>query len=116
MKDIIFGTMTWGRETGYDDAAECYDVAREHDIDTFDTAAIYGDGKAEKWLGEFAHLDRTIKVNTKVGYRGENPFEQSEQCCERLRRVPDIHNMGAQYHHKILKLCLFLVCSSGISS
>lgn len=118
---IILGTMTWGRETPYSEAAKIYDYARTAGIDTFDTAAIYGDGKAEEWLGRFSKGDG-VKVNTKVGYNGEDVYEQAQQSRQRIGRDINIifhHHWdkhGRFKHIGALDRCRMLATYVGLSN
>jgi aryl-alcohol dehydrogenase-like predicted oxidoreductase len=92
--NIVLGTMTWGRETDKPEARRIYDLARESGVTWFDTAAIYGEGKAEQWLGEFCRDDPEVKISTKVGYNGEDPLDQLKECVKRLGRP-----VSVCFHH-----------------
>ena len=72
-----FGFGTWshgGRAYGVvseADAQEAIKMGLAHGIRTFDTADIYGDGRAEKILGAALCDAPEIRVITKVGYLSE---------------------------------------------
>ena len=68
------GSNEWGR---YDDKDTVNAVAKAYDIGVnyFDTADVYGDGRSEKFVGEFINsTSERIYVATKAG-RKINPHE-----------------------------------------
>ena len=65
------GTMTWGRDTGTDDARELLAMFREAGGNLIDTAAAYGAGDAERLIGQLVHEhgDRDdVVIATKAGF------------------------------------------------
>jgi aryl-alcohol dehydrogenase-like predicted oxidoreductase len=65
------GTMTWGRDTGADDARELMTMFREAGGTLIDTAAAYGAGDAERLIGrllaESGDRDEVV-IATKAGF------------------------------------------------
>ena len=65
------GTMTWGRDTGTEDARELLTMFREAGGTLIDTAAAYGAGDAERLIGRFLREsgDRDeVVIATKAGF------------------------------------------------
>jgi aryl-alcohol dehydrogenase-like predicted oxidoreductase len=52
---LALGTMTWGRDTSSDDAAEQLRAFRDAGGTLIDTADVYADGDSERILGELLH-------------------------------------------------------------
>ena len=48
VSEICLGTMTWGSQNTQDEAFEQMDYALDHDVNFFDTADVYGDGRSER--------------------------------------------------------------------
>ncbi len=72
----VIGLGTWqlGADWGEVDPADAravLETSLEQGITFYDTADVYGDGRSERFLGEFlaAHPDAGITVATKVGRR-----------------------------------------------
>jgi aryl-alcohol dehydrogenase-like predicted oxidoreductase len=52
VSSICLGTMMFGKQTPFDDAASIVASAREHGINFIDTADVYNHGQSEKDLGQ----------------------------------------------------------------
>lgn len=94
---IAVGTMTWGREASAAEARRMYALARARGVVWFDTAALYGDGEAERILGAAVVSDPSgdeVQVSSKGGYRGQDIGAEIEASRKRLR-LDRIH----LYHH-----------------
>jgi aryl-alcohol dehydrogenase-like predicted oxidoreductase len=69
---LALGTMTWGRETDADDAAEQVKTFLDAGGTLIDTADVYADGEAEAVLGGLLHRlvprDEVV-IATKAGQR-----------------------------------------------
>ena len=72
---ICLGTMTWGEQNTQKEGFDQMDHALENGVNFFDTADVYGDGRSEKFVGEFINsTSERIYVATKAGRR-INPHE-----------------------------------------
>ena len=49
---LCLGTMMFGKQTPFDDAASIVASARDHGINLIDTADVYNHGQSEKDLGQ----------------------------------------------------------------
>jgi aryl-alcohol dehydrogenase-like predicted oxidoreductase len=80
-------------------ARSVLDAALDAGVRMFDTADIYGDGRAEALLGEALSTRREITLVSKIGYRsergGKQDFSPNQLCAAaravvaRLRRPPN---------------------------
>ncbi|NBO51794.1 MAG: aldo/keto reductase, partial [Actinobacteria bacterium] len=73
------GTMTWGRDTDEHEAAQQLQEFVESGGNFIDTAAVYGDGDAERVLGGF--IDTLVKrenlfIATKAGINFKDGVRQ----------------------------------------
>lgn len=84
----------WGQDFSADKAYDILNTAVENGVNFFDTADVYGNGKSEKFIGDFLkQTNHKIKVATKFG-RGSEVYPSSytkeamrksiEQSLERL--------------------------------
>ena len=74
---LALGTMTWGRDTDADDAAEQVKTFQDAGGTLIDTADVYADGEAEGVLGGL--LNRLVPrdevlIATKAGLRPGHPL------------------------------------------
>ncbi len=77
------GTMTWGRDTTLDQARQLVRTFREAGGTLFDTAAAYGNGDAERVLGELVATDREdVVLATKAGFA----IRQGQRVVDTSRR------------------------------
>ena len=66
-----FGTMQFGGKSSEKDCSEMYFACREKNINFFDTAYIYNDGKSEEILGNLISKEREeIILISKAGAVG----------------------------------------------
>jgi aryl-alcohol dehydrogenase-like predicted oxidoreductase len=89
-----YGAVTQSR------ARSVLDAALDAGVRTFDTADIYGDGRAEALLGEALSTRPGVTVVSKIGYRSERGGDQdfsrdhlreaARSVVARLRRPPDL--------------------------
>ena len=64
---LVFGTMSFGTIADKEMSRQLFDAAIEKGINFFDTANVYGGGKSETYLGEFAKERRSeLVLSTKV--------------------------------------------------
>ncbi len=99
----VIGLGTWqlGADWGDVDPADAravLEASLEEGVTFYDTADVYGDGRSERFLGEFlaAHPDAGITVATKMGRRVEQvpenyTLENFRQWTDRSRR-----NLGVE--------------------
>ncbi len=75
----------WGDKINKQRAREILDEAVRNDVNFFDTADVYGDGRSEELIGEFIKASNAnIKVATKFGRSGNVfPNSYSEQALRR---------------------------------
>ena len=67
---ICLGTMTWGEQNTENEAFQQMDMAFDYGVNFFDTADVYGDGRSEKFVGNFINsISERIYVVTKAGRR-----------------------------------------------
>lgn len=77
------GTMTWGRDTTVDQARQLVRAFREAGGTLFDTAAAYGNGDAERVLGELVATERDdVVLATKAGFA----IRQGQRVVDTSRR------------------------------
>lgn len=65
------GTMTWGRDTRFDDARSCVRRFVDAAGSLIDTAPAYGRGEAERMLGRMLRTDvrrEDLVIATKAGF------------------------------------------------
>lgn len=96
------GTLTWGAETGMEDARPLLRSFVEAGGTLIDTAAAYGHGQAEKMLGRLLHTDIArdeVVIATKAGFgvrEGKRVVDTSRQAlledlAASLRRLHTDH-------------------------
>lgn len=77
ISEIGLGCWQFGGDFGEmdrDTAMAIMAAAIEHGVDFFDTADVYGDGRSERWIGEFfRESSADLTVGTKLGRRGIYP-------------------------------------------
>src|SRR3954447_12953659 len=96
------GTMTWGRDTGPDDARALLEMYCEAGGTLIDTAAAYGAGDAERLVGrlvdEVSHRDDVV-IASKAGFvvrRGERVVDTSRRAL--LRDLDaSLHRLGTDH-------------------
>ena len=75
---MALGTMTWGRETDPEEAANQLQAYVEAGGSLVDTADVYCDGASERilggLLGEVVPRDRVVVATKAVARRGDGPF------------------------------------------
>jgi aryl-alcohol dehydrogenase-like predicted oxidoreductase len=80
---ICLGTMMFGKQTPFDDAASIVASAREHGINFIDTADVYNHGQSEKDLGKILQGARDYWViASKLG----NPVSEAQNEGHYSRR------------------------------
>ena len=87
---LAFGTMQWGQGSDPDQSRAVFDACRAAEINSFDCAHVYCEGRSEELLGEFAKDERSaLFITTKGGYTGgasaQNLTEQFEISLDRLQ-------------------------------
>lgn len=72
---VCFGAMTFGAQTGEDDARRMVDTAIENGVNFFDTANNYNDGRSEEILGEIlkGRRDRVVLASKVFNKMGDGP-------------------------------------------
>ncbi len=86
-----FGTMQFGGKSSEKDSAEMYFACREKNINFFDTAYIYNDGKSEEILGSLISKEREkiiliSKAGAVGGLNAKNIRYQIEKSLKRLNQ------------------------------
>jgi len=78
----------WG-DVNADDARAVLEASLEAGVTFYDTADVYGDGRSERFVGEFraAHPDAGITVATKMGRRA--PQQPENYTLENFRQWTD---------------------------
>ncbi|MDR1432625.1 MAG: aldo/keto reductase [Propionibacteriaceae bacterium] len=96
------GTLTWGRDTSYEDARRMALAFVEAGGDLIDTAAAYGGGDAERIIGKLIRTElnrESLVIATKAGFvsrDGKQAIDTSRQTLladlrESLRRLHTDH-------------------------
>jgi len=81
---LALGTMTWGRDTDEDEAADQLRSYLEAGGNLLDTAAIYGDGDSERVIGGF--LGTLInRENLLIATKGGISFRENERRINNSR-------------------------------
>jgi NDP-hexose 2,3-enoyl reductase len=112
---LCLGTMNFGPVTSEPDSFAIMDRAREHGINFFDSANVYGwklgEGVTEqivgRWFAQGGGRREQVVIATKVyGRMGEGPNDQGlsarhiiSACNESLRRLQTDHIDLYQMHH-----------------
>ncbi|WP_018143456.1 aldo/keto reductase [Alloscardovia criceti] len=84
ISEIGLGTWQLGTDWGDvspEQANEVLETAVQQGINFIDTADVYGDGRSEKFIGEFRqrHLEDNLFIATKMGRRSPQVFEEYTQ-------------------------------------
>lgn len=80
---LCLGTMMFGRQTPFEEAANIVASAREHGLNFIDTADVYNQGQSEKDLGQLLNGQRQYWVlASKLG----NPMSQAVNESHYSRR------------------------------
>ncbi len=84
-----FGTMQFGGKSNEKESAEMYHACRKENINFFDTAFAYNDGKSEKILGKLINKEREkiILISKAGAIGGSSPNNIRKQIEESLRRL-----------------------------
>ncbi len=86
---LCFGTMTFGSETDQATSSKMFSACRDHGLNFFDCADVYGDGRAEQILGDLTQSCRDeVVITSKFGYRsGRDPNAQGASVYHMFRSV-----------------------------
>jgi aryl-alcohol dehydrogenase-like predicted oxidoreductase len=108
VSEIGFGTWTlstgwWGEKTDADAIAMLRSARDDYDINFFDAADSYGNGRSEQQLAEaFRGRRSDVVIGTKIGY---DIYDQSAQQSRRgQRELPQ--NFSPEYMRTALDRCL----------
>lgn len=87
------GTMTWGRDTSFEQASALLRSFVDAGGDLIDTAPAYARGEAERMIGRLMHSDLTrddLVIATKAGFT----FRDGERVVDTSRRalLDDLHD------------------------
>lgn len=93
------GTMTWGRDTSYDEAKGLVRAFVDAGGDLVDTAPAYARGEAERMLGKLLHTEVTredLVLATKAGFT----FRDGSRVVDTSRRalLDDLHGSLRRLH------------------
>ena len=112
---LCLGTMMFGRQTAYDEAANIMASAKAHGINFIDTADVYNHGQSERdvgrWLqGQRDHWVLASKLGNPVGdapnhshYSRRWLVQQTDAILARLQTdYLDILNLHRDYHEENL--------------
>jgi aryl-alcohol dehydrogenase-like predicted oxidoreductase len=70
VSEIVLGTLTFGKEAGYDEAERIFNLARDRGINLFECADVYNQGMAEEYLGRLtAGCRDQVLLTSKVTQR-----------------------------------------------
>ena len=94
------GTMTFGSQTGVDEARAMVDLCLERGVDFFDTANVYNGGRSEEVLGEvLGDRRRDIVLASKVRNPMGDPVEYTGLSRDAIRRgiEASLRRLGTDY-------------------
>ena len=87
---LCLGTMMFGRQTPFDEAARIVASARDHGINFIDTADVYNKGESEKDIGKLLSGQRDYWVlASKLGNAVSNAVNESNYSRRWLLRETD---------------------------
>jgi aryl-alcohol dehydrogenase-like predicted oxidoreductase len=108
VSEVGFGTWTlstgwWGEKTDADAIAMLRSARDDYDINFFDAADSYGNGRSEQQLAEaFRGRRDEVVIGTKIGY---DIYDESAQQSRRgQRELPQ--NFSPEYMRTALDRCL----------
>jgi aryl-alcohol dehydrogenase-like predicted oxidoreductase len=93
------GTLTWGRDTSYEDARRMTLAFVATGGNLIDTAAAYGSGDAERIIGKLVHDDLSrddVVIATKAGFVLEDGEQRVDTSAEAL--LDDLHESLRRMH------------------
>ncbi|MDO9400330.1 MAG: aldo/keto reductase [Polaromonas sp.] len=97
---LCLGTMMFGQQTLFDEAARIVASAREHGLNFIDTADVYNEGRAETMLGELLAGQRSHWVlASKLGNRVGKDVNQGHYSRRWLMQQTDtiLSRLGTDY-------------------
>lgn len=97
---LCLGTMMFGQQTPFDEAARIVASAREHGLNFIDTADVYNEGRAETMLGQLLAGQRSHWVlASKLGNRVGKEVNQGHYSRRWLMQQTDtiLSRLGTDY-------------------
>src|SRR5690625_410617 len=108
----VIGLGTWQLGADWGDvedaaASAVLDAARSAGVTFFDTADVYGDGRSEKFIGNYIkkHGSENLTIATKMGRRADPHVPEAHQldhvrsCTHRSHENLDVHTLDLMQVH-----------------